>query len=313
MKKSLGSIPTSSKIKFDETEEHDSSSDDEGEIERELANVTFEELLKARSNGSHTVYRKPDPEKPGGRANKNRPMEASAKKPVGRFREVIQVPKKVVRDPRFETLCGNLDVEGFKKRYNFLYENELPAEREELKRSMKKSNDNTVIDELKNRISGIDKQLKSASTRTEREILSEHKKRERQAAKQGKRPFYLKKCNSLSLSPPEASFVYVHLQLKFVSRSLLRNTRSSRYLANSNPIWRKGDGRMQRRTTDTCRIDALPRMSNKYSDFPSFQLLDPHVSGMVATGEGMPSYTWWGFCGEDLRESRVKVDVDPGF
>ncbi|KAI8546384.1 hypothetical protein RHMOL_Rhmol07G0113100 [Rhododendron molle] len=256
MKKSLGSIPTSSKIKFDETEEHDSSSDDEGEIERELANVTFEELLKARSNGSHTVYRKPDPEKPGGRANKNRPMEASAKKPVGRFREVIQVPKKVVRDPRFETLCGNLDVEGFKKRYNFLYENELPAEREELKRSMKKSNDNTVIDELKNRISGI---------------------------------------------------------LKFVSRSLLRNTRSSRYLANSNPIWRKGDGRMQRRTTDTCRIDALPRMSNKYSDFPSFQLLDPHVSGMVATGEGMPSYTWWGFCGEDLRESRVKVDVDPGF
>lgn len=195
MKKSLDSIPTSSKIKFDETEEHDSSSEDEreGEIERELANVTFEELLKARSNGSHTVYRKPDPEKPGGRANKNRPMEASAKKPVGRFREVIQVPKKVVRDPRFETLCGNLDVEGFKKRYDFLYENELPAERKELKRSMKKSNDPTVVDELKNRISGIDKQLKSASKRTEREILSEHKKRERQAAKQGKRPFYLKK------------------------------------------------------------------------------------------------------------------------
>ncbi|XP_058224267.1 uncharacterized protein LOC131333652 isoform X2 [Rhododendron vialii] len=193
MKKSLDSIPTSSEIKFDETEEHDSSSEDEGEIERELANVTFEELLKARSNGSHTVYRKPDLEKPGGRANKNRPMEASAKKPVGRFREVIQVPKKVVRDPRFETLCGNLEVEGFKKRYSFLYENELPAEREELKRSMKKFNDPTVVDELKNRISGIDKQLKSASKRTEREILSEHKKRERQAAKQGKRPFYLKK------------------------------------------------------------------------------------------------------------------------
>ncbi|KAF7137713.1 hypothetical protein RHSIM_Rhsim07G0094600 [Rhododendron simsii] len=278
MKKSLDSIPSSSKIKFDETEEHDSSSEDEGEIERELANVTFEELLKARSNGSHTVYRKPDLEKPGGRANKNRPMEASAKKPVGRFREVIQVPKKVVRDPRFETLCGNLDVEGFKKRYNFLYENELPAEREELKRSMKNSNDRTVVDELKNRISGIDKQLKSASKRTEREILSEHKKRERQAAKQGKRPFYLKKSEIR-----EQKLIEKYKELKV-----------SMYLANSNPIWRKGDGRMQRRTTDTCRIDALPRMSIKYSDFSSFQLLDPHVSGMVATGEGMPSYTLLG-------------------
>ncbi|KAH7863902.1 hypothetical protein Vadar_023213 [Vaccinium darrowii] len=81
----------------------------------------------------------------------------------------------------------------FKKRYNFLYENELPAEREKLKRSVKESNDPTVIDELKNRISEIDKQLKSVSKRTEREILAEHKKREREAAKQGKRPFYLKK------------------------------------------------------------------------------------------------------------------------
>lgn len=60
-------------------------------------------------------------------------------------------------------------------------------------------------------VSCQDKQLKSASKRTEREILSEHKKRERQAAKQGKRPFYLKKCNTLSLS--ESSFVYVHLQV----------------------------------------------------------------------------------------------------
>ncbi|GFS33257.1 hypothetical protein Acr_00g0027460 [Actinidia rufa] len=119
MKKSEKAIATSSKIKFEESGEHESSSENvgnsklfasqnsqyeelfvhthtsEGEIERELADVTFEELQKARSNGSHAVYRNPNSEKKGGRANKNRPMEASAKKPVGRFREVIQVPKKV--------------------------------------------------------------------------------------------------------------------------------------------------------------------------------------------------------------------------
>ncbi|THG21017.1 hypothetical protein TEA_026631 [Camellia sinensis var. sinensis] len=193
MKKSENAIVSSSKIKFDESDEHESSSEDEREIERELADVTFEDLQKARSNGSHAVYKKPFSEKKGGRANKNRPMEVSAKKPVSRFREVIQVPKKVVRDPRFESLCGNFDEDGFKKRYNFLYENKLPAEREELKKSMKKSSDPAVIDELKNRISWIDKQIKSTATkRTDKDILSEHKKKEREATKQGKRPFYLK-------------------------------------------------------------------------------------------------------------------------
>ncbi|CAK9175400.1 unnamed protein product [Ilex paraguariensis] len=206
-------VVSSSKIKFDDNEELKSSSEDEEDIERELADVTLEELLKARSDGSDTLYRKPNSEKKGGRANKNRPMEISSKKPVSRFREVIKflnspkssslgyrfrknniVQDKVVRDPRFESLCGNLDVDGFKKRYNFLYENNLPAEKEELKKSMKKSKDLEVINEMKDRIGWIDQQLKSASTkRTDKTILAEHKKKEREAAKQGKKPFYLKK------------------------------------------------------------------------------------------------------------------------
>ncbi|KAH6782338.1 rRNA biogenesis RRP36-like protein [Perilla frutescens var. hirtella] len=196
MKKFEDTAATSTKIKFDDSDDHESSSsEDEDEIERELAaEVTFEELLRARSDGSDMVYRRPNPENKGGRANKNRPMEISSKKPVSRLREVIQVPKKVVRDPRFESLCGNLDVEGFKKRYNFIYENTFPAEKEELKKQMKKSKDPEAINELKGRISQIDKELKSAATkRTEKDILAEHKKKEREAAKKGKQPYYLKK------------------------------------------------------------------------------------------------------------------------
>lgn len=94
----------------------------EDAIKREIAaEVTFEELQRARSDGSDLVFRKPKTEKKGGRANKNRfvflqfdcalccwealshclfgylyrPMEISSKKPVSRFREVIQAPKKV--------------------------------------------------------------------------------------------------------------------------------------------------------------------------------------------------------------------------
>ncbi|XP_047327640.1 ribosomal RNA processing protein 36 homolog [Impatiens glandulifera] len=201
MNQSRDPMATSSKkIRFDESEseseeEEDPTLQERGVIERELADVTFEELQKARSNGSELVYRKIHSEKKSSRANKNRPMEVSAKKPVSRHKEIIQAPKKVIRDPRFEMLCGNFEQEGFRKRYNFLYENDFPAEKEELKKEMKKSNDPEVIADIKNRLSWIDKQLKTTTTakQNDKEVLSEHKKKEREAAKQGKKPYYLKK------------------------------------------------------------------------------------------------------------------------
>lgn len=53
-----------------------------------------------------------------------------------------------------------------------------------------------------------DKQLKSDSAkRTEAEILAAHKKREREAAKQGKQPFFIKKCIVLS--------IYLSLSVQF--------------------------------------------------------------------------------------------------
>ncbi|XP_012488708.1 uncharacterized protein LOC105801904 isoform X1 [Gossypium raimondii] len=208
MKKPFNSITTSSQTHFEESEEEEEiessseeeksddtiDSDEEEEIERELAEVTFGELQKARADGTDSISRKPQTETKRRRANKNRPMELSSKKPVRSFRQVIQAPKKVVRDPRFESLCGNLDVEGFRKRYNFLFENNLPAEREEVQKQLKKARDPKVVSELKNHISWIDKQLKFESAKnTDAVILSAHKKKEKDAAKHGKRPYYLKK------------------------------------------------------------------------------------------------------------------------
>ncbi|XP_065858187.1 uncharacterized protein [Euphorbia lathyris] len=171
-----------------------SSDEEESEIEREIADATFGEIQKARSNGSISVYGKRNEEKKSGRANKNRPMEVTCKKPVSRFREVVQGPKKVVRDPRFESLSGELDVDGFRKRYDFLFKNNLPAEKEALKQQLKKSKDQKAIDQLKQRISWIDRQLKYKSSKQgDGAILTEHVRKEREAAKQGKQPFYLKK------------------------------------------------------------------------------------------------------------------------
>ncbi|XP_072975675.1 uncharacterized protein [Typha angustifolia] len=197
------SKPTPSAIESDEEqreelseeEELESGSEEELELERELADVPFEELQRARADGSHAARpAKLDQKQKTGRANKNRPMEVSSKVRPKKLREVIQAPKKVVRDPRFESLCGTLNPEGFRKRYNFLFEVELPAEKEKLQKLIKKSKDPNAVEELKNHISWIDKQLKSAPRKkAESEILSEHIKKEREAAKHGKQPYYLKK------------------------------------------------------------------------------------------------------------------------
>ncbi|KAK7302013.1 hypothetical protein RJT34_12891 [Clitoria ternatea] len=212
---------------IDESSSSSSSEDEEedDEIEKELADVKFEELQKARSNGAHiytdywmmlwsnsvSVTTLPKQTLNGLTV----PMEASSKKPVSSFREVIQAPKKVVRDPRFESLCGKLDDEGFRKRYNFLFENDLPAERQALRKELKKYRDPKRINEIEERISWIDKQLKSGSAKQiDAEILARHKKKEREATKQGKRPFYLKKCNTSPLhallSAPLLSLIHTH-------------------------------------------------------------------------------------------------------
>ena len=51
------------------------------------------------------------------------------------------VPKSVMclresRDPRFDSLSGTLDNDRFRTRYAFLYDEQLPAEREQIKGSL---------------------------------------------------------------------------------------------------------------------------------------------------------------------------------
>ncbi|KAM0934661.1 putative rRNA biogenesis protein RRP36 [Dioscorea sansibarensis] len=170
--------------------------EEEEEIERVLADIPLGELQKARADGSHVPRSKAavKPQLKPGRAHKNRPMEMSSKVPVGRLREVIQAPKKVTRDPRFESLCGTLDTEGFHKRYDFLFQVELPAEKEKLQKLIKKERDPNVVKELKDHVCWIDKQLRSAQQKkVGSRVLSEHIKKEKEAAKQGKQPYYLKK------------------------------------------------------------------------------------------------------------------------
>uniref|UniRef100_A0ACD5XUF4 Uncharacterized protein n=1 Tax=Avena sativa TaxID=4498 RepID=A0ACD5XUF4_AVESA len=180
-----------------------SESDNDGLAERErelegvLADVPFGELQRARADGSlaaRGASAAAAAQKKARRESRKRPMEISTNVRPPRFREVIQVPKKVVRDPRFEPVYGVVDQDGFRKRYNFLFDDKLPKEKEKLQKSMKKLKDPNAIEEVKSQITWIDKQLRSNPQKNvESEILRGHIKKEREAAKAGKQPYYLKK------------------------------------------------------------------------------------------------------------------------
>lgn len=170
---------------------------EEEDLQGQISEIPFEELQKARSDGSSSFRPFPSQKSIPKRANKNRPVEMSSKKPVSRFREVIQAPKRVVRDPRFESLCGNYEESKFKTSYKFLYDEELPAEKKRLQELLQKGKAGAASEETQKHINWIDTQLKEEQLRRKRsQKSSEHKQKEREAVKQGKKPFYTKKSDA---------------------------------------------------------------------------------------------------------------------
>eukprot|EP00163_Fabomonas_tropica_P013635 TRINITY_DN2518_c1_g3_i7.p1 TRINITY_DN2518_c1_g3~~TRINITY_DN2518_c1_g3_i7.p1 ORF type:complete len:337 (-),score=74.43 TRINITY_DN2518_c1_g3_i7:1768-2778(-) len=143
------------------------------------------------------------------RKNKNRPMEMSAKNPVSRFRQVIASSKKKTIDPRFASLSGKLDMEGFDKAYSFLddyIEDEIKA----LKKELKKCKDDKRRVEIQRLMTKKAQELKAKQKANKRrEILRKHKKEQREAVSQGKKAFHLKKCR-----------IYIHLEPLSLSLSL---------------------------------------------------------------------------------------------
>ncbi|OAD60368.1 Ribosomal RNA processing protein 36 like protein [Eufriesea mexicana] len=117
------------------------------QIRAELSQISFEDLQKLKEKLGVKVYKETlfGPRKVKQvdfkRENKNRPRELSAKKPISRFREVIQVKKNIPRDPRFDSLCGTFDKKRFNKAYSFLSDvkkNDLEKLKKKLKGSEKR-------------------------------------------------------------------------------------------------------------------------------------------------------------------------------
>lgn len=186
--------------------------DEFASIKEELSNLSFEELKKLKEKLGLKVFNQVlygDKDKAGSekkvfrRANKNRPMEISSKKPVPRFKKTVPVKKKVTRDPRFDDLSGDYREELFSRSYGFL-DDIKHREREKVEKSVKKEKNPEKKKELQFLLNRM-KQQELADNRKEQQkrIERDWKKKEQTRVKEGKNPFYLKKAERRKLELAE--------------------------------------------------------------------------------------------------------------
>ncbi|KAG1701642.1 hypothetical protein DVH05_006732 [Phytophthora capsici] len=181
--------------------------------------VPLEERLRQKKQGFALQEADEAPSGPARRANKNQPLELSSKRAVGRFRQVVDVKKRRVLDPRFEAQSGRLNEDLFNKSYAFLDEYKQ-RELQELKQQLKKTKSVTKKDELKHEIARRQQEVTEKKKQEKiKSALTKRKREEREAVASGKGAFYLKRKDKKKLE----------LQAKF--QDLQETGRLSKFMA----------------------------------------------------------------------------------
>ncbi|KFV67935.1 Ribosomal RNA processing protein 36, partial [Dryobates pubescens] len=176
------------------------------------SDMSFEELLKMQSDVKMKVCKrvaagkrttKPAKAMVKQQQGKKGPLEMSAKRPVPFLRQVVPVRKKVQRDPRFDDLSGEYKPEIFMKTYSFL-DSIKKQEKEMVQKQLKKCRDaeqKEKLQQLLNRMTQQEQAQKQQQKLRERELSL--KRQQRELAKQGKKPFFLKKSEKRKLELAE--------------------------------------------------------------------------------------------------------------
>ena len=132
---------------------------------------------------------------PTSRGSKHAPMSQSTKHQVTRKRQVIDVPNRKVRDPRFDALHSSAAHPGdsSNKAYAFLHDYQA-SEVAELKAALKNTKDEHDKETLKRKIGSMENQRRTREAKERQQaVLRAHRKEERSKVEQGKNPYYLKK------------------------------------------------------------------------------------------------------------------------
>nr|OQO23977.1 hypothetical protein B0A51_08194 [Rachicladosporium sp. CCFEE 5018] len=127
--------------------------------------------------------------------SKHAPMAQSSKHQVTRKRQVIDLPNRRLRDPRFDALNAHAQHPGdnTEKAYSFLRDYQT-SEIADLKAALKTTADPDAKDKLKTTIGAMENRLRSkAAKEREQEVIRQHRREEKTKVEQGKTPYYLKR------------------------------------------------------------------------------------------------------------------------
>ena len=155
------------------------------------------------------------------------PMEVTSKRPVTRFQQVVEVPKRQVRDPRFSSLSGEFNQDLFEKSYAFLGE-VREAEMATLKKQIQTSKDDVERARLVKTMQSIDsKRAQHSQEKARQEIKRVWRKTEIEAIETGKkrRPFYLK---DMDLKKLELATKYDGLKASDVDKAMEKKRKRNR-------------------------------------------------------------------------------------
>ncbi|KAJ2452286.1 rRNA biogenesis protein rrp36 [Coemansia sp. RSA 2336] len=170
------------------------------DIKRALRQQTGKESESEESDSSGPETMSNKPSKPQNKGQFHRettkmPTMMSSKRPVSRFRQVVDMPQPKTRDPRFDSLSGNLNEDLFEKSYAFLNQQQI-EEMNEMKRQIAKLKHKSPAEAKRiQRALEIMQSQRAAKEQQKRaqELKRTHRKREVEAIKKGKQPFYLGK------------------------------------------------------------------------------------------------------------------------
>ncbi|KAL7752687.1 rRNA biogenesis protein rrp36 [Sorochytrium milnesiophthora] len=182
------------------------SDSDTSDDELDLSNVPLGELAAARrkiatdkKEAEQQQQQRHNGQPKSRRADKNMPMEMSSKKAVSRKRQVVDVPTIARRDPRFDSLSGKFNADLFSKTYAFV-EDHRNVELGELRAALAREKNPEEAERLQKTLQRLQSQQRARTNeQRQQQVKREWKKKELQAVKDGKKPFFLKKAEEKRL------------------------------------------------------------------------------------------------------------------
>ncbi|KAK0919791.1 rRNA biogenesis protein rrp36 [Friedmanniomyces endolithicus] len=116
------------------------------------------------------------------RTSKHAPAEQTSRHQVTRKRTVVDYPRRVIRDPRFDSIPNQPFLLDYQR-----------TEIDDLKAALKRAKGEDDIYNLRRKINSMENRLKAhAAKEREQAVRSAHKKEEKGRVLEGKKPYFLK-------------------------------------------------------------------------------------------------------------------------